>query len=129
MPALTITFSAPLNVSCQIGDTAYYTDTTSAGPFTIDAAGATTLVNSSILEIGPISAINNPTSSTPSIVVDSNTLPTTLNGLSFFILFSKDNKANLSSILGYYANVKFVNTSEEAAEMFSVGVDIFASSK
>ena len=46
-----------------------------------------------------------------------------------FILFSKDNKANLSSVLGYYADVKMVNNSTAEAELFSVGVDYFESSK
>jgi hypothetical protein len=41
----------------------------------------------------------------------------------------KDNKANLSSLLGYYAEVKFKNTSTTDAELFSVGMDIFESSK
>ena len=42
-----------------------------------------------------------------------------------FILFSKDNKANLSSILGYYAEVKLVNNSTTQAEPFSVVLDRF----
>ena len=46
-----------------------------------------------------------------------------------FIMFSKDNKVNLSSILGYYASVKFVNDSQEEGELFSVASDIFESSK
>ena len=46
-----------------------------------------------------------------------------------FIMFSKDNKANMSSILGYYASAQFRNDSLDEAELFSVGVDIFESSK
>ena len=46
-----------------------------------------------------------------------------------FIMFSKDNKANLSSLLGYYALVKIRNDSLEKAEMFSVGADFVESSK
>ena len=44
-------------------------------------------------------------------------------------MFSKDNKVNLSSILGYYASVEFRNSSQEKAELFNVGVDFFESSK
>ena len=44
-------------------------------------------------------------------------------------MFSKDNKANLSSLLGYYAETKFVNNSTEEAELFSVGTEVFESSK
>ena len=46
-----------------------------------------------------------------------------------FIMFSKDNKANLSSLLGYYAEIQFVNNSSTKAELFSVGADVFISSK
>ena len=44
-------------------------------------------------------------------------------------MFSKDNKANLSNVLGYYAEVKFVNNSPDEAELFSVGSEIYGSSK
>tara|TARA_Y100001973_G_C5174170_1_gene320871 strand:+ start:913 stop:1275 length:363 start_codon:yes stop_codon:yes gene_type:complete len=120
MATLTLTFSAPLNVSCQVGDTAYYVTTTSSGGFTIN--------NNNVTEIGAIQTITNPTTTSPTIVVDTN-LPNTLNTASKFILFSKDNKANLSSILGYYADVKLANDSLIEAEIFSVGVDTFDSSK
>jgi len=46
-----------------------------------------------------------------------------------FIMFSKDNKVNLSSALGYYASVTFKNNSTEKAELFNVGADVFESSK
>ena len=46
-----------------------------------------------------------------------------------FIMFSKDNKVNLSSALGYYAEVKLKNNSEEKAELFAVGTDFVESSK
>ena len=46
-----------------------------------------------------------------------------------FIMFSKDNKANMSSILGYYASVEFRNSSQVKSELFNVGTDFFISSK
>ena len=78
--SITLTFSAPLNESCQV---TMICDTILAGSF---------------------------------------------NGANKFILFSKDNKANLSSVLGYYAEVKLSNNSSVASEMFSVGLDMFESS-
>jgi len=54
---------------------------------------------------------------------------TTCVGDGSFIMFSKDNKANLSSVLGYYASVTLRNDSLEKAELFNVGVDVFESSK
>lgn len=113
----TLTFSAPLNVSCQIGDTVYFVGTTSSGGFTTNSNNVT--------EIGIVTAISG-TISNPIITVANNlaTPPSPS-----FILFSKDNKVNMSSALGYYAEVKFKNTSTTEAELFSVGCDIFESSK
>ena len=46
-----------------------------------------------------------------------------------FIMFSKDNKVNLSSALGYYASATLRNDSPDKAELFNIGADIFESSK
>mgnify|MGYP003654746555 FL=1 len=121
MPSITLTFSAPLNASCQVGDTAYYVDTGSDGGFTTNGAN-------SIVEIGQIRQINNKQSATPTVICDT-TAPGNLNSTTKFILFSKDNKANLSSILGYYMEVELTNDSTTEAELFSVGTDCFETSK
>tara|TARA_R100001015_G_C4633790_1_gene199249 strand:- start:30 stop:377 length:348 start_codon:yes stop_codon:yes gene_type:complete len=113
---ITLSFSNDLNVSCQVGDTAYYVPTTASGGFNINS--------SSVVEVGIISAVN---TSAKTITVSNNLVASVPSGS--FILFSKDNKANLSSLLGYYASVKFVNNSTTEAELFSVGMDIFESSK
>jgi len=113
---IAITFTNNLNVSCQVGDTAYYVSTTASGGFNINS--------SSVVEIGIISEINNTTNT---VTVANNLIASVPSGA--FILFSKDNKANLSSILGYFAEVKMVNNSTTEAELFSVGVDMFESSK
>ena len=41
----------------------------------------------------------------------------------------KDKKINTSSLLGYYAEVQIVNNSATEAELFSVGTEVFESSK
>ena len=46
-----------------------------------------------------------------------------------FIMFSKDNQANLASIDGYYAEVEMKNDATTAVEIFAVGSEMFASSK
>ena len=46
-----------------------------------------------------------------------------------FIMFSKDNKVNTSSMLGYYASAEFRNNSPTTSELFDVGADVFVSSK
>mgnify|MGYP003625087867 CR=1 FL=1 len=123
MPSATLTFQAPINVSCQVGDTVYYVTTQASGGFTIN--------NGDIIEIGQIREIQGATSNSPIIISDTDLGYSELNGLTDkFILFSKDNKANLSSPLGYFASVKMVNdNTSEAGELYSVGTEMFESSK
>tara|TARA_R100000329_G_scaffold28664_1_gene26458 strand:- start:1214 stop:1585 length:372 start_codon:yes stop_codon:yes gene_type:complete len=123
MPAITITFGVPLNVSCQVGDTAYFVETSSDGGFNIN--------NNQVTEIGQIRQITPFNGTQSSIVCHNNdTLPGSFsNSPAKFILFSKDNKANMSSVLGYHATVKFTNNSMSEAELFSVGLEAVESSK
>ena len=46
-----------------------------------------------------------------------------------FIMFSKDNKVNMSDMLGYYASIELRNSSKTEAELFNVGTTFFESSK
>ena len=121
MAIVTLQFDKPLNVSCEVGDTAYYVDTTTDGGFKVN--------NTSVVEIGTIVEIAD-REVTPTVKVYS-----TIAGWSGeksgeqFILFSKDNKANLSSPLGYFASVKLVNDSTTEAELHAVTMDIFVSSQ
>ena len=46
-----------------------------------------------------------------------------------FIMFSKDNKANLSDLPGYYAEVEMKNYRRDYAELFAVSSEVFESSK
>jgi hypothetical protein len=46
-----------------------------------------------------------------------------------FIMFSKDNKVNMSDMLGYYASVELRNSSKTEAKLFNVGTTFFESSK
>ena len=121
MAKVTLTFNAPLNASCQVGDIAYHVARQDVGEFSTN--------NGDIIEIGQIRQIDDRDSSTP-VVICYSTMAGDINAdNNVFILFSKDNKVNLSSILGYYAEVKLVNNSTTQAELFSVGVDMFESSK
>ena len=107
MPSLTLTFANKINDSLQVGDTIYYTND-----------------GTNIVKIGDVTA---PLSTTQiqATVESTLVLPTA----SSFILFSKDNKANLSSLIGYYAEVEFTNDSTYAAELFTVSAEIVESSK
>lgn len=129
MPSATLTFSAPLNVSCQVGDTVYYVDTNTVGGFSASTNVGGSAENT-IVEIGEIREIQNPTSSAPAIIVETTLGYNELNGLSKFIFFSKNNKVNLNSPLGYYATAKFINDNHyRTAELYAVTTDVFESSK
>ena len=112
MANLTLTFSHKLNVSVAVGDTAYYTPTTASGSFSV--AGTT-------YEIGQITAVDH---NLNQIVVDTQ-LASGVITTSDFIFFSKNNTASLTSILGYYAEVKMVNDDQDIPANDSNQVELF----
>ena len=126
MAVVSLTFPFELNVSVQVGDTAYYANTSVVGQF--NTAGYP-----NITQIGNILTIIPWTVATGLSQIDvfwnPNPLLSPLPTMGSFIMFSKDNKANLSSALGYYAEVQFVNESPNEAELFAVNTDVFESSK
>ena len=121
MPILVLNLpNINLNASCQIGDTAYYVSTSSAAEFDVN--------DMSVIEIGEIVEIA--FSSTDVILEVDTTLSNTLwPNTGDYIFFSKDNKANMSSMLGYYAKVQMRNSSKDKSELFKVNVDYSESSK
>ena len=126
MQILTLTFSDPINVSLQVGDIAYYMPTGTSGGFATAALG-------DVIAFGTVSSIVNPLGLLPGPIVvmvyyDNNSgipIPT----MSDFIMFGKDKTVNSSSLIGYYADVKFVNNSDQKVELFSVGSEVVESSK
>ena len=122
LPSITISFPNPINVSVQVGDIEYYLSST------IDLGTHTHSNYNDIIKIGRIIQVNRIGNS---IRCNWNPIPSTalFPPKGAFIMFSKDNKANLSDLLGYYAEVKFVNNSSDEAELFSVGAETYGSSK
>ena len=126
MQILTLTFSDPINVSLQVGDTAYFMPTGTSGGFATAALG-------DVIAFGIVSSIVNPLGLLPGPIMvmvyyDNNSgipIPT----MSDFIMFGKDKTVNSSSLIGYYADVKFVNNSDQKVELFSVGSEVVESSK
>ena len=114
---ITINFTGNINNdSLQIGDMAYFVMPTPSGGF-LQSTIPPTL-------IGFIVGITN-----NSITVN-NTIPmTTLANVGDFIMFAKDSEANLSGLVGYFAEVTIKNNSTEKAEMFSIGSEVTPSSK
>lgn len=122
MPSITVTFTNELNESVQLGDVLYYVNPASE---TMQGTPSPILNSNTVVEVGAITAINYATNIITANIANSTALPT---GTSFF-LFSKDNRANMASLLGYYAEVEMSNNSTIKAELFSVGSEIFESSK
>jgi len=114
----TLNFNYPVNASLQIGDTVYYSTITSDGGFS-------TVLPSDTVEFGVVTQIN--TSGLSIDVIHDSSLSTpTVND---YISFAKDKQVNSSSLVGYYAEAKFINNSKEKAELFSVGSEVSESSK
>ena len=108
--SIEMTFSSPINSSLQIGDTIYKSVVTGG-------------VAASPLELGACTTLT-------STVITCN-IPTTLArpASTDFIMFSKNNKANLASLNGYFAEVEMKNDSTSKIELYQVGSDISESSK
>tara|TARA_Y100001937_G_C6981756_1_gene268009 strand:+ start:59 stop:427 length:369 start_codon:yes stop_codon:yes gene_type:complete len=122
MPSITVTFDFDLNESVQLGDVMYYINPSIE---TMQDSTEIPFNNQSLVEVGVITAINYATNVITADIQNSTPLPT---GSSFF-LFAKDNRANMSSLLGYYAEVEFSNNSTIKAELYSAGSEVFESSK
>ena len=122
MPNITLNFSEEVQQSVQINDIAYYVPVSGLGGFDIQ--------NSDIVRIGPILSVG-----ITSIVcfIDASTVPpsaySTSSASNDLIMFSKDNAANMSSLLGYYGKFQFTNDSTSEGELFSVESEFFESSK
>tara|TARA_Y100000004_G_scaffold186495_1_gene238112 strand:+ start:235 stop:684 length:450 start_codon:yes stop_codon:yes gene_type:complete len=149
MATLTLTFPNALHTSLQIGDTAYYMNTQdhtlTDNEYTLNNPGTnptfsenqsgnpTQAYSSAFTEMGMVTNVSQShggtltTANQMQVFIDSTTTRPAEN--SSFILFSKDARANMSSLLGYYAEVEFVNTSDSEAEIFAVNSEIVESSK
>ena len=132
MADITIQFPRADYPSLQIGDMGYYADSAQINSIAgFNTTGTTE--ESDLTQLGTIKNIDHTTA------LENGTLTTTItfNGeddvdtpnASDFVFFSKDNKVNCSSLLGYYASATFKNSSTNKAEMFSTTCDISESSK
>ena len=97
----TIKFNGSINSSVQVGDVLYYE-------------------NNGVQKISDVVSVSDKqleVSSIGSVSVDD------------FVLFAKNNAANVSSLLGHYASAIFENNSTSKTEIFSVGSEVTESSK
>ena len=112
-----------INVSLQVGDIIYYSTTDINGPYT-------TIDTDNITKLGDVLAINGNTIIVRPIdmySLETGTIPSPQ--LNDYFMFTKNQVVNTSSLVGYYADVRFENNSKEKAEIFSVNSEITESSK
>ena len=138
MPIAQLTVLPPLNTSIQSGDTLYYiTANIQAGYHTMPAVQyhfQTHTAGAQIFELGEINSITEVdiyNDGTPDNYVINVNIPQNaqMPVQSDFLLFSKDRSVNEASIIGYFAEFKFQNSSRQPAELFAATCDISESSK
>ena len=117
-----------INVSLQIGDTIYFQQPTTNGSFNVIDSGEIVLLGTvTSIDVNIIVSVDNSSGSYL------NNLPAFGYFLAFpdqhYIMFAKNHAINTSSLVGYFADVKFENNSTGKIELFSVGSEITGSSK
>lgn len=116
-----INFTQQINDSAQVGDILYFSN--------MNAAGETT---DGPTEIGPITEIGN------NFVVIDGPIATPVNltavnieggAIPPLFMFRKNGQANISTLVGYFAEVNLVQSATDRRELFGIGSEIFVSSK
>ena len=140
MAIITLNFNHDINVSVQLGDLVYYVPTNPIGvlnsptgsPWESTTTPHDSNTRENVVLIGPVINIIPWDGNVTMIIADMDDdliLSRGAPSSGDFIMFSKDNKVNLSSLLGYYSKVKLANSSKEQAELFAIGADWSESSK
>jgi len=121
MPIATLTFNQAVNSSLQIGDLVYYIPTSTLPNSTVQQA-----VTSNVTFLGIVTNITYGSSPTINVIYESTVTPP-VGGE--YIMFEKDKRVNSSSLIGYYADVEFVNTSDSKIELFALAAGVSENSK
>ena len=126
-----INFTQQINDSAQVGDILYFAN----------HSPTDNQVNGAVTEIGPITAIGenfvevaNGSAPTGWTAADIETGFVTVNGVTVPIapplfMFRKNGQANISTLVGYFAEVNLVQSATDRRELFGIGSEIFVSSK
>lgn len=117
-----INFTQQINDSAQVGDILYFVHVDASNNAAAPAP----------IEIGPITGIGNnfvevngPGATPAGLTVagiEAGTLPP-------LFMFRKDGQANISTLVGYFAEVNLVQNATDRRELFGIGSEIFVSSK
>ena len=127
MIVLTLNNITNLNVSLQIGDLIYASETgVQTGAEDLQSTGNFNGVGANGI-VGILVDINNLSGGVIELIVDNSAYTGSVPANSF-IMFSKHNQS-MGDVIGYYAKARFVNYSTEKAEIFSVGSEVIINSK
>ena len=119
-----LAFSYDINVSIQPGDIVYYTEPVNDQSGTNHPnSGAT---NTKPRRFGIVVDVNH---DSYVVTVDTTGYSTVTLTDQYYLFFSKDRRANVSGIIGYFAETEYRNYTKQQAEMFATAVDYVQSSK
>ena len=119
------------NDSLQIGDMAYFQTPSVLGGFNQQLSAP--IFIGPVVDIFDINGISvsQPGWNPPmfSMQVDEINPGGTIPSVDDFIMFGKDCSANISGLIGYFAEVKIKNNSKEKAEIYCLSSEVTVSSK
>ncbi len=126
---LILTFNGIVNVSLSVGDSVYFTgDISQSGGFsTSDGDDG----NSNLIYLGKVFSITQNDFTFVIHIEDDDGSLSQVSSLTqnSFIFFAKNNKVELSFLVGYYSKVRLSNDSKVKAELFATSMDVSQSSK
>ena len=123
-----INFTQPINDSAQVGDMLYFSNMNATGE-TVDGPteiGLITEVGNNFVEVGGeidgvTQAATTPTSF-EAIDIEGGAIPP-------LFMFRKDGQANISTLVGYFAEINLTQNATDRRELFGIGSEVFISSK
>ena len=127
--AYKIWFNHTLNVSVQPGDMIMYCTTTpkliNGNTFHQSGKNFTSIDMTRPIKFGYAIEVNH----NSKWILVNNITPGVHPQNDDYIFFSKDKRANISGVIGYFAETKYVNDSKAKSEIFATAIDYVESSK
>ena len=116
-----INFTQPINDSAQVGDILYWVpvdnqNIATGGP--LEIGPITEIGNNFVVVDGPIAT---PAGLTEAQIAAGTDPP--------LFMFRKDGQSNISTLVGYFAEVNLIQNATDRRELFGIGSEIFVSSK
>ena len=122
-----INFTQPINDSAQVGDILFFSTVSALNNETTSIPqqiGPITAIGENFVEVATGSAPTNLTEAE----IEANQVANGNFGPPLF-MFRKDGRSIISTLLGYFADINISSDSTNRIELYSVGSEIFVSSK